>query len=63
MLEFARNIRDRYDFQAKEIDFGGGFGIKYTESDKPLLIQDYMNVLVNAVKTSCENTISQFQRY
>ncbi|MDD4569841.1 MAG: diaminopimelate decarboxylase [Tepidanaerobacteraceae bacterium] len=54
MLRFAKGARDKYGFETKEIDFGGGFGIKYIEKDKPLTIHNYISVLFKSVKESCQ---------
>lgn len=50
LMEFVKNLNEEFNFQTKELDFGGGFGIKYTEDDKPLEIRDYMEAIVNTVR-------------
>ncbi|HHY41273.1 MAG TPA: diaminopimelate decarboxylase [Thermoanaerobacterales bacterium] len=55
MIKFAKDVFDRYGFTTKEIDFGGGFGIKYRETDKPLPVKEYIQTLVTSVKESCKN--------
>jgi len=54
MIEFANAIYKKYGIITKEIDFGGGFGIKYLESDKPLAVKGYIQTLVSSVKASCK---------
>ncbi|HHY71112.1 MAG TPA: diaminopimelate decarboxylase [Thermoanaerobacterales bacterium] len=54
MIQFAKNIKEKYGFKTKEVNFGGGFGIKYTEKDKPLTVKHYVTVLVESVKESCK---------
>ncbi|NLU09841.1 MAG: diaminopimelate decarboxylase [Tepidanaerobacter acetatoxydans] len=54
MIQFAKTVNERYGFRTKEIDFGGGFGIRYTEKDKPLAVKNYIEVLVESVKKACE---------
>lgn len=54
MIQFAKNLKVRYGFDTKEIDFGGGFGIRYTEEDKPLSVANYLKTLVDSVTLSCE---------
>ncbi|WP_213974124.1 diaminopimelate decarboxylase [Tepidanaerobacter acetatoxydans] len=54
MIQFAKIVNERYDFRTREIDFGGGFGIRYTEKDKPLAVKNYIEVLVESVKESCK---------
>jgi len=50
MLKFSKDIYERFNIQTKEIDFGGGFGIKYVDNDKPLAIETYIKAIVESVK-------------
>ncbi|MCR4430685.1 MAG: diaminopimelate decarboxylase [Tepidanaerobacteraceae bacterium] len=54
MLKFISDVREKFGVEIREIDFGGGFGIKYVESDNPLSVEDYLGTLVYSVKTWCE---------
>ncbi len=54
MMKFARDIYDRYGYKAGEIDFGGGFGIKYIDEDRPLPVETYLSTLVESVKLWAE---------
>ncbi|NLZ53079.1 MAG: diaminopimelate decarboxylase, partial [Thermoanaerobacteraceae bacterium] len=53
MIKFAKTVSEKYGYNTREIDFGGGFGIKYRESDKPLPIKEYIKALVTSVKENC----------
>jgi len=53
MINFARTVKEKYGLETRELDFGGGFGIKYVDSDKPLPVKDYIGVLVSSVKEYC----------
>ncbi|RKL64188.1 diaminopimelate decarboxylase [Thermoanaerobacteraceae bacterium SP2] len=50
MLKFARDIHESFGIETSEIDFGGGFGIKYTDDDRPLSVENYLETLVDSVK-------------
>lgn len=54
MLKFARDIHESFGIETSEIDFGGGFGIKYTDDDSPLSVENYLETLVDAVKSWSE---------
>jgi len=54
MVHFAKMVEEKYGFKTQEIDFGGGFGVRYTEEDKPLEVRDYLETLVESVIESCE---------
>ncbi|MET3682378.1 diaminopimelate decarboxylase [Alkalibacillus flavidus] len=46
---------DRYQFEARVVNLGGGFGIQYTKDDDPLPLSQYVHTLVSAVKSSASN--------
>ncbi len=52
MLTFMHNIRERYGVVLAELDLGGGFGIPYTEQDRPLDSGDYMARVCDALHTA-----------
>ncbi|MFO7151842.1 MAG: diaminopimelate decarboxylase [Bacillota bacterium] len=50
MMSFASSVKVRYGLETSQLDFGGGFGIKYTEEDRPLPPKEYFKALVETVK-------------
>lgn len=42
MLDLYKKIKDELDIELDELNLGGGFGIKYLESDTPRPYADYM---------------------
>ncbi len=54
MLGFMDTIRERYGVTLTELDLGGGFGIRYTDSDQPLESGDYMARVATALHATCE---------
>jgi len=54
MIKFAKTVSEKYGFNTKEIDFGGGFGIKYQETDRPLPVKEYIHALVSSVNEYCQ---------
>lgn len=53
MVRFIAQIRDRFSLTVGELDLGGGFGIRYTESDQPLPYREFMRPVSAAVKSTC----------
>ncbi len=53
MLEFMARLRDELSIDIRELNLGGGFGIKYTEHDKPPAIEDNLLKIVAYVKEKC----------
>ena len=45
MIRFMREMKDIYKIEAKHLSIGGGFGIKYTASDKPIPLGDMAGML------------------
>lgn len=54
LLGFIRQIRDETGIKIKELNLGGGFGIKYTEDDHPVPYNQYMEKVSQAVIQKCK---------
>jgi diaminopimelate decarboxylase len=52
VMGFALKIRSELNVIFKVVNLGGGFGIRYVEGDKPLAVADYVNAIVDSIKTS-----------
>ena len=53
MLEFIAHIRDRYGYTARVLDLGGGYGVRYVESDPVLDIPANIALVAGRVKEKC----------
>ncbi len=53
MMNFIARIRDELGYEIKELDLGGGFGIKYTDADSPVPYDSYMEKVSEKVKAVC----------
>ncbi len=53
MVSLAKNIEESFGKTLTEINFGGGYGIKYLESDKPVEKDESIRILCEAVKEAC----------
>lgn len=62
MLELMWDINDTHGLNMDEIDFGGGFGIRYVEEDNPLAPENYINALTDGIKAYCDNNARQYPR-
>lgn len=54
MLGFIAKIKDELGIELGELNLGGGFGIKYTDEDKPSEFEKYMECVSEKVKTVCK---------
>ena len=50
MVALAKEIEKKTSVTLREINFGGGYGIKYTENDKPIPKKESMRILASAVE-------------
>ena len=53
MLNLINDIKETLGYEIKELDLGGGFGIYYTEGDKPKEIEEYCSVIINKGDEIC----------
>lgn len=51
MLKFIADIKAETGFVVRELNLGGGFGIKYLESDNPVAYSEYMDRVAKVVKS------------
>lgn len=42
--------KTKYGYEAQVLNIGGGFGIRYTDEDKPLALSDYVQALVTEME-------------
>lgn len=54
MLKFIADIKTETGFTVRELNLGGGFGIKYLESDNPVAYSEYMNRVARVVKARAQ---------
>ncbi|WP_188206061.1 diaminopimelate decarboxylase [Alkalibacillus aidingensis] len=52
LFEALKSWKSQFGFQAQVVNLGGGFGIKYTNEDQPLPLNEYVVSLVDSVKQS-----------
>lgn len=48
--QFLEEVRERTNYVVKVLNVGGGFGIRYTESDTPLTLETYVRAVTSAVR-------------
>lgn len=54
MLEFIADVREKTGYTARILNLGGGFGVRYVESDPELNIDECIKMLADVVKKYCE---------
>ena len=53
MLEFVRDMKDRYGFITEQLNLGGGYGVRYVESDAGLDIAEKVKSVGAVITASC----------
>ena len=53
MLEFIAAMRERHGYTARQLDLGGGYGVRYVEDDPALDIAQKIADVVKAVRGTC----------
>ena len=50
MMAFIAELKEKIGFETKELDLGGGFGIKYTHRDDPIPYEQFMEKISLVIK-------------
>ncbi len=54
MMKFIAEIKNKLNLETEELDLGGGFGIRYVESDDPISYDKYIEAVSETVKAQAE---------
>ena len=54
MLEFIAHIKTTYGYMARELDLGGGYGVRYLETDPEIDIAENIALVGKEVHKQCE---------
>ena len=52
LFVYIKKLKEMYQISIEEINMGGGFGIKYLETDQPMTIQTFLDSIMQKIKTS-----------
>ena len=54
MIEFIAKVKDELGLELEKLNLGGGFGIRYVESDDPIKYDEYIKGVSEVVKKAAE---------
>ena len=54
MLEFIASMKEKLGFMADELDLGGGYGVRYVDTDPYLDVDKKVGEIAAVVKATCE---------
>lgn len=53
MLEFAADMKEKFGYKVEQIDLGGGYGVRYVDSDPYLDIDTKVSEVAETIKSTC----------
>lgn len=53
MLEFIAHVKAKYGYMARQLDLGGGYGVRYVESDPHLDVDAKVGQVAAAIRETC----------
>ena len=53
MLEFGAAMKNKYGYMAQQLDLGGGYGVRYVESDPDLDVDTKVGEVAAAIRQAC----------
>ncbi|MBQ2204660.1 MAG: diaminopimelate decarboxylase [Lachnospiraceae bacterium] len=63
MLKFFSDVKDKYGFETNEYDIGGGFGVRYIDSDPFLNIDEKLKDLSKYIDDECQKYNIKFPAF
>ena len=54
-MEFSRRVEEELKLTIKVLNLGGGFGVYYTEEDKPFELGEFLQEYIKVIETESEN--------
>ena len=52
--KFLKKLKEDYNVEIKEVDFGGGIGVYYTENDRPKSIKEFCEKIIKKCDEKCQ---------
>lgn len=54
MLNFISEMKNKYGYEARELSLGGGYGVRYTEADPHIDIDENIRMVSESIKKKCD---------
>ena len=54
LLNKIKILNEKFNIKLNELNLGGGYGVKYIESDNPPSIYDFANAIINSIEENCK---------
>ncbi|NLA07409.1 MAG: diaminopimelate decarboxylase [Firmicutes bacterium] len=53
VMDFAGDVKEKFGYSLREVNLGGGFGVRYKSCDTPLSIDEYSKRVSQVIRESC----------
>ena len=53
VMDFVGDVREKYGYSLREVNLGGGFGVRYKATDTPLSLDEYSRRVSQVIRESC----------
>ena len=53
MVDFMAQLKEKFGYETAELNLGGGYGVRYLESDKPIDIPARIRLVADRLKQQC----------
>jgi diaminopimelate decarboxylase len=53
VMDFVGDVKEKYGYSLREVNLGGGFGVRYRAADTPLSLDEYSKRVSQVVRESC----------
>ncbi len=53
VMEFVGDVKEKYGYGLREVNLGGGFGVRYKSTDTPLQLDEYSRRISQVIRESC----------
>ena len=54
MISLVKKLKDKYNVEITEVDFGGGIGVYYTDKDTPKTIREFCEAIITKSEEVCK---------
>lgn len=55
VLKLLKDTKEKFAYDVKDFNMGGGFGIKYTDTDKPIPISEFVDPMMEELMAFCKD--------
>jgi diaminopimelate decarboxylase len=53
LLDYLKNLKEASGITIKELNLGGGYGVRYTQKDEPIDLKNFLPELIDKIESAC----------